>query len=134
LFFQFVDESVQRAVDFPDVERSNGIEFERACLDALVDLGWKARLTKASGDQGVDIVAQKQSRVVAIQCKHYKSPAGNSAVQEVFSGKSFYEADAAAVVCPAGFTGSAVQLAQKLGVLLVDPSALDVLDELVMPS
>lgn len=45
--------------------------------------------------------------------------------------KAFYETDFAIVVSPSGFTESAIQLANKLNVLLVDPASLDVLENIL---
>jgi len=65
---------------------------------------------------------------VAIQCKNTAQPVGNAAVQEVFAGKAFYEATTAVVVSRSGFTSSAIQLANRLTVALVDATALGDLD------
>jgi restriction system protein len=124
-----VDEVICPAANLPEPVKSDGIAFEHACLAALVHAGWEGSLTKSTGDQGVDIIARKNDRSIAVQCKNYKAPVGNGAVQEVHSGKAFYEADWAIVVSPSGFTDSAIQLANKLGVLLIDPSFLGSLDE-----
>lgn len=47
-------------------------------------------LTKGSGDQGVDIIAEKDEIKCAIQCKRYSQLVGNKVVQEVVAGKTFY--------------------------------------------
>ena len=44
-------------------------------------------VTQGSGDQGVDILAQKDDVKYAIQCKRHKNPLGNTPVQEVNAGK-----------------------------------------------
>lgn len=124
-----VDKVVDPAANLPEPVKSDGIAFEHSCLAALIQSGWVGNLTKSTGDQGVDIIARKGDRSIAVQCKNYKTPVGNGAVQEVHSGKAFYEADCAIVVSPSGFTESAIQLANKLGVLLVAPSFLASLDE-----
>lgn len=125
----FVDKVVKPAQHLPEPSRSDGIGFERACLASLISAGWQANITKASGDQGVDIIARKDEMSIAVQCKNQNIPVGNGAVQEVHAGKTFYETDFAVVVSASGFTPSAVQLAQTLGVHLVDSSILNTLDE-----
>ena len=42
-------------------------EYERYCAQVLEESGWECILTPASGDHGVDIVARKDGRVLAIQ-------------------------------------------------------------------
>jgi len=126
-----VDEFVSPASHLSKPERRDGVGFENACLASLVNAGWEGILTKTSGDQGVDIIARKGDLSVAIQCKCHSIPVGNGAVQEVHSGKAFYEASIAVVVSESGFTASAIQLAQKLGVRLIDSSLLHTLDDLL---
>lgn len=128
---QRIDELIEPATVLPDVASSDGGSLEHACLLALQDAGWSATLTPATGDQGVDILAKKNEISVAIQCKNYRAPVGNGAVQEVHAGKSFYEADVAAVVSPSGYTPSATQLAKKLRVLLLDHTAIHRLEDLL---
>lgn len=95
------------------------IAYEHMVADALTDLGWQTRLTKGSGDQGIDVIAEMREKRVVIQCKRYASAIGNAAVQEAFAGKSFENADYAAVVSNANFTRSARQLANSTQVILL---------------
>ncbi len=99
----------------------DGPEFEAYVALVLADNGFKhVELTKGSGDQGVDILAERNGKSYAIQCKNYAGAVGNFAVQEAYAGSQFYGCDAAAVVCPGEFTRGAKELAQKTGVLLWD--------------
>lgn len=105
--------------------RLTGEEFELYMADVLRDNGFRGvEVTQLSGDQGVDILAERNGRSYAIQCKNYESPAGNAAVQEAFAGREYYGCDEAAVVCPAGFTRAARELAQSTGVRLWDGERL----------
>jgi restriction system protein len=96
--------------------RNNGLAFERQVASTLADLGYSVSFTPESGDQGVDLIASRQGRRIAIQCKDYQAPVGNDAVQQVFSGAAFYGAEVALVIAPHGFTAAARQLANSLGV------------------
>jgi HJR/Mrr/RecB family endonuclease len=104
------------------------IEYEQMVADSLTDLGWQTRLTKASGDQGIDVIAEMRGKRVVIQCKRYASSIGNSAVQEAFAGKSFESAEYAAVVSNAEFTRSARQLADTTQVMLLHHDELSKLE------
>lgn len=94
-------------------------EFEDFCADVLDHGGWRASVTKASGDQGVDVVATKKTTKVVFQCKLYSSPVGNKAVQEAIAGKAFLKAQAAAVVSNMHYTPAAQELASATGVRLM---------------
>jgi restriction system protein len=110
---------------------ATGEEFEHFVSGQLEASGWSVRHTGKSGDQGADLVAGKPGVTVAVQCKLYAQPVGNKAVQEALAAQRYYATDHAAVVSNAAFTKSAVQLARSADVLLLHPSDLDRLDDLV---
>lgn len=114
-----------------DAEKMTPVEYEIFCAELLKKGGWAAILTKASGDQGVDIVADKEGRRIAIQCKKYSSPVGNAAVQEICAGMKFVNASFGMVVSNASFTPQARQLAQSTNVLLLHHADLARIDELL---
>ena len=70
--------------------RKDGDKFEKECMEILRKNGWKAEGMGKSGDNGVDIFAEKKSWKVAIQCKNLKGKVNNSAVQEIYAGKDYY--------------------------------------------
>lgn len=100
-------------------EPDHPLDYERFCADLLVSNGWSVRLTKGSGDQGVDIIAERFGKKAVIQCKKYSSPVGNKAVQEILGGKFIEKADIAAVISNAPFTDSAYELAESANVFLL---------------
>ncbi|WP_324732452.1 restriction endonuclease [Pseudomonas paeninsulae] len=110
--------------DESHVEDLEPQEFESFCAKILRDNGWNARVTKASGDQGIDIIATLGGIKAVLQCKKYSKPVGNAAVQEVIAGKQFEQADVAIVVSNCGYTRSAIQLASMSGVHLIHYSEL----------
>ena len=105
--------------------RLDGPEFEAYVALVLGDNGFKhVELTKGSGDQGVDILAERNGKSYAIQCKNYAGAVGNFAVQEAFAGAQHYGCELAAVICPGTFTRGARELAATTGVLLWDEKKL----------
>ena len=94
-------------------------QFEHSCADVLRSAGWEANVTKASGDQGADVVATKGGRKVVVQCKLYSSPVGNYAVQEIHAAKGIYSAQHAVVVTNNAYTRSAKEAARALDVHLM---------------
>ena len=85
----------------------DGHEYEYACAQYLKRNGFtKVQVTKASGDQGIDIIATKEKKY-GIQCKYYSGAVGNKAVQEAYAGSKFYGCDVAVVMTNNTFTKSA---------------------------
>lgn len=103
-----------------------GEDFEKYCADILSNNGFsKIQLTKSSGDQGADILAEKDGIRFAIQCKCYNKPVGNSAVQQIIAGKDFYNCHIGIVMTNQFFTNSAIELANKTNILLWDRNKLN---------
>ncbi len=109
-----------------NVDRMEGREFEYFCAELLERCGFEeVEVTRGSGDQGVDILARKEDIKYAIQCKNYSHPLGNSPVQEVYAGKTFYKCHVGVVMTNSTFTKGARQLADSVGIILWDKSRLD---------
>lgn len=101
------------------VDNMSGIDFEGFCAGAIKCMGFNnIYATKATGDFGVDLIADKDGMTYAIQCKCYSKPVGVSAIQEVYSGCRFYDCDAAIVISNRNYTKAANELANSLGVTL----------------
>ena len=100
------------------------VAFEKRCAEILRMAGWSAATTKASGDQGIDVLARRDGQTLVLQCKLYSSTVGNKAVQQVIAGRAFVAARHAAVVSNAKFSPSARELATRTGVLLLHCSEL----------
>ncbi len=110
---------INKAMVTDDYDTMSGEEFEEFCADVLRGNGYTGvEVTKASGDHGVDILANKEGLKYAIQCKRYSKPVGNKAVQEVYSGKDIYKADVAVVMSNMEFTTQAIEDAKRLNVEL----------------
>lgn len=104
-----------------DVDHMDGIEFESWCAHLLEKLGYEnVETTVATGDQGVDIIAERKGMKYAIQCKRYNTLLGNSPIQEVYAGMRFYDCRVAVVMTNSRFTRAAYDLAEATGVKLWD--------------
>jgi len=101
-----------------------GIDFERNIAQFLQEDGWLTRLTRRTGDQGLDLMAYSDEFIVAMQIKCYSSPVSNSAIQEVHAAADMIGATHAVVVAKSGFTRSAMSLAITLGIVLLAPKQL----------
>ena len=128
----FIEEAVKRyaesaSIEEVNIDRLTPVEFEAHCASLLSKGGWSARVTQASGDQGIDIIAEKDGCKAVFQVKKSASAIGNKAVQEAIAGKSFASADKAFVVSNASFTNSAKELANISGVGLLHYTELRML-------
>ena len=118
-----------------EVDDMDGREFEEWCAHLLISNGFiNVKGTPASGDQGVDITAQKDDVKYAFQCKCYTSDLGNTPVQEVFAGKCMYDCHVGVVMSNRHFTSGAKALAEKTGVLLWDREKLASMSRCVIRS
>lgn len=112
-------------VDIAETDGMEGHEFESYCADLLRKNGFvNVSVTPGSGDQGVDVIAEKEGVRYAVQCKCYSSALGNTPVQEVCAGKSMYNCHVGVVMTNNYFTAGAKQLAEKNGILLWDRDKL----------
>lgn len=109
----------------------NGHEFEGWVAAKLVFYGWKAEVTRGSGDQGVDVIAVRFGKQVGIQCKRFTGSVGNGAVQEALSGKHFYRLNYAVVITTGNYTKSAKALALRSGVVLAGVKDIPTLHEIL---
>ena len=102
-------------------DHMDGFEFEYYCADLLAADGFvDVKVTRSSGDYGVDILAEKDGVTYAIQCKRYSDLVGIKAVQEAYAGRDYYDRMVGAVLTNQYFTKPAVQAARKLKILLWD--------------
>ena len=107
-----------------DIDLMDGTEFEELIAKLFKKMGYDAEVTKATGDQGVDVIATKNGFKYGIQAKCYSGQVGNSAIQEVVAGKTYYSLNKAIVVTNNFFTKSAIKLAEANGVVLWDRNIL----------
>jgi len=107
-----------------DIDLMDGTEFENFISLLFSKMGYKSEVTKHSGDQGIDVIAEKRNYKIGIQTKCYSNSVGNSAIQEVVAGKSYYSCDKVIVITNNYFTNAAADLALANNVLLWDRNIL----------
>jgi restriction system protein len=101
----------QAAASMADIDAMAGVEFEEFVAAQLRTTGWSVTPTPASGDYGVDLIAQKGGTRMAVQCKRLTKAVGVAAVQQVVSGSLHHRCNRAVVVTNRTFTRAAQQLA-----------------------
>lgn len=109
-----------------DMDLMEGCEFELYCAELLRKNGFQeVELTRASGDYGVDILAEKDGVTYAVQCKRHTAPVGVEAVLCTYGGLAYYERMVGVIMTNQYFTAPAVEAAKKLRILLWDRGYLD---------
>lgn len=116
---------LHRKYTLKQLDKMDGHQFEYACADILKANGYKhVKVTRSSGDFGVDVIAEKDKVRYAIQCKRYNHKLDNTPIQEVVGGLAYYQCDKGAVMTNQYFTEPAKQLAQVNDIKLLDRDTL----------
>ena len=106
------------------IDAMTGTEFEDYVAARLRRAGWQVTLTSVVGDYGVDLIAQRDGKSVAVQCKRHGKPVGVAAVQQVVSGARHHGCAKSIVISNQEFTQAAKQLAFTHGCQLIGRGTL----------
>jgi len=109
-----------RALRLSDVDSMSGTEFEVYVATLLEHLGFQTSLTSASGDLGVDIIAERDDIRYAVQCKRQSGDISRHAVSDAVAGIAHYRCTQAMVVTNRYFRKGALDLADSADCRLVD--------------
>jgi Predicted endonuclease distantly related to archaeal Holliday junction resolvase and Mrr-like restriction enzymes len=125
-FHQALTRTPQEAskISIDDIDLMDGHEFEYFISTLFTKMGYSTKVTKGSGDQGIDVIAEKNLIKIGIQAKCYSNSITNKAVQEVVAGVKHYNLNKAIVVTNNYFTDSAMELANSNDVILWDRTIL----------
>lgn len=107
-----------------DTDLLSGIEFEELINRIFMKLGYESYKTKATGDQGIDVIGLKNGKKIGIQAKCFTGKVSNSAIQEVVAGIKYYGCNRGMVITNSYFTNSAQILAKANNVILWDRQKL----------
>ena len=101
------------------IDGLSGYDFEAFLHAKFLTLGYKVKHTNNSGDYGLDLIVEKNSKKIGIQAKRYSNNVPYKAIQEAYSGKRFYGCDEAWVITTAkDFTKQARNGALQLDIKL----------------
>ncbi|MHB0935170.1 MAG: restriction endonuclease [Armatimonadota bacterium] len=113
-----------RGLAMDGVDRMSGTEFEHYVAALLRYRGFRTEMTPASGDLGVDIVAEIGRERYAVQCKRSSGEVPRTAVSDAVAGKQHYRCAHAVVVTNGRYRTGARELARSTGCLLIDRDGL----------
>ena len=89
------------------VDEMTGVRFEEYIIVLLEHRGYRVRHTGRSGDNGVDIIAEKEKQKHAVQVKRQKFPVSRRAVSDAVAGKALHNCTGAMVITNNMFTSGA---------------------------
>ena len=75
---------------FEEIDKMTGVQFENFVKNILQKNEYEnPQITKASGDEGVDIITYKNGEKIAVQCKEHAGKISNSAIAGSFFRQAF---------------------------------------------
>lgn len=109
-----------------DLLQQSPIGFEQTVADLLRSNGYAVKLTKASGDRGIDVMAERGGVRAVVQCKRYglRNGVGIDEVQRMVGVMKQEGAHVSILFTTSYFTSEAVIAARAIGVRLIDGSSL----------
>lgn len=110
----------QPHISMDDIDMMTGIEFEEFVASLFEKMGYQSIVTKKSGDQGIDVIVNKNEVKTGIQTKCYAKDISNSAIQEVVAGIKYHNLNKGMVITNRYFTNSAIRLAESNQIILWD--------------
>ncbi|MEK5394105.1 restriction endonuclease [Margalitia sp. FSL K6-0131] len=116
-------ESRLRKSGIREIDKMDGLQFEKYLVALFKGLGYKAKGTPSTNDFGADLILEGKERIV-VQAKRYRDKVGIKAVQEIVSAKEYYNANQAWVITNNFFTPAAEKLARSTNVKLIDRNGL----------
>lgn len=107
-------------------DRLSGTDFEKLLYRLFEAMGYKVEWIGKSGDQGGDLIANKDGERVLIQAKCYRNwSVGNEAVQQVVAAMKFYDCSKSIVITTSEkFTNEARALAHANSTDLISKNQL----------
>lgn len=84
----------------------DGWQFEEEVAKIFILNGYKATVTKGSGDGGVDIILEQEGYRAIVQCKHYRNPVPPEPIRALWGCKDDFQADEVILVASSGITQS----------------------------
>jgi HJR/Mrr/RecB family endonuclease len=101
-----------------------GVVFENELAALYRKLGYGVETTKATGDQGIDLILRKNGATVLVQCKGHSRPIGVGAIRDLYGTLMHHKADRAVLACPVGFTQGVIDFVQGKPIDLISAREL----------
>jgi HJR/Mrr/RecB family endonuclease len=99
------------SLDPYDFEKEVAVLFERQ--------GYKASVTKGSGDGGIDILREKDGLQGIAQCKRFKNKVGPGPIRDLYGTMKAGNYKFGIAVCPSGFSDKAYEFSKGKNIKLI---------------
>lgn len=107
-----------------DINSMSGIDFEVVCQQLVESMGFRAEITKASGDGGIDLIAHNYQPLLSgkyiIQCKRYSGSVGEPIIRDLYGVVMSERANKGILMTTGQFTRSAIAFAEGKPMELID--------------
>lgn len=90
----------------------SGHQFEKEIASLYEAYGYEVRLTKGSGDGGIDIFLVDDGTRYGVQCKNYHGAVGPAAVRDLYGAMRHEELDGGIFIASSGYTKGAKEFAE----------------------
>lgn len=124
MFANALSSSSDAHMTIDDIDLMSGYQFEDVLARLYSGMGYEVSRTRASRDQGADLILTRLGERAVVQAKRYDCKVSNKAIQEVVAARAHYQATRAIVATSSYFTPAASQLARSNCVELVDRDEL----------
>lgn len=112
-----------------DINSLSGIEFENVCQQLIEKMGFSVETTKASGDGGIDLIANNYQPILSgryiIQCKRYSGSVGEPIIRDLYGVITSERANKGILITTGYFTKSAISFAGGKQIELIDGAKLN---------
>ena len=112
-----------------NLDKLSGVDFERLITSLLQSMGFHAEMTRATGDGGIDIVANLNKPIVGgrylIQCKRFGALVGAPTIREFYGAVVADRMAKGILITTSGFTDQAREFARGLPLELIDRNQLE---------
>lgn len=98
----------------------SGWEFEKEIAKLYEHQGYKASITKGSGDGGIDIVLYKDGIKSVVQCKNHHKPIGPASVRDLYGAMAHERVKKGIFISSNGYTRGAKEFSMAKQISLLD--------------
>jgi len=124
LIKKFLNRHKYRELRLSNIDEMSGLEFENYLKNVLSHQGYSVEKTPASGDLGVDLIAERGHSRLAIQVKRYQGKVSRTAVSDAVAGMHHYRCNESMVITNSSFSPGAISLAKSNQCILIDREIL----------
>jgi len=112
LFFIYNEKQRLMKIAIESFNNLTGLEFEKYLQMIFTEKEFKVSRTEYKGDNGVNLIIEKDNFKTAVQAKRSKNRLGVKGIQEIKAGQANCHCDSAMVITNNYFTAQAKKLAE----------------------